>query len=224
MKSLFALRGHTVFGAPLSVQPYPKTKTIELKGLWHSAVAFLFFELNQLTEAFFPLFAKRVPDEAYVIQSSPLVRGQAVHPAPLTSNPEAKFETFQFETMRNSAVAFLFFELNQLAETSFPVFDNTIPNEAYVIQSTPLVRRRIRPLVNSAILHDNKSNKESVLYYVGGWSELRRIRPSLNLTKKRQGKLIFCLGNLGRKRANPIRLVMNPRGPISLTESLVQAR
>jgi len=147
MKSLFALRGHTVFGAPLSVQPYPKTKTIELKGLWHSAVAFLFFELNQL------------------------------------------------------------------AETSFPVFDNTIPNEAYVIQSTPLVRRRIRPLVNSAILHDNKSNKESVLYYVGGWSELRRIRPSLNLTKKRQGKLIFCLGNLGRKRANPIRFPMNPRVP-----------
>ena len=87
MKSLFALRGHTVFGAPLSVQPYPKTKTIELKGLWHSAVAFLFFELNQLTEAFFPLFAKRVPDEAYVIQSSPLVRGQAVHPAPLRNNP-----------------------------------------------------------------------------------------------------------------------------------------
>jgi hypothetical protein len=51
-----------------------------------------------------------------------------------------------------------------------------------------------------------------------------QIRPIITLIMKRQGKLISCLGFICGNRLHPIRFPMNPRGPISVTEGLVQAR
>jgi hypothetical protein len=51
-----------------------------------------------------------------------------------------------------------------------------------------------------------------------------QIRPIITLIMKRQGKLISCLGFTPANRLHPIRFPMNPRGPISVTKGLVQAR